>query len=202
MNPDGLVLELVVSWELFQPKIRALPMRPIQFYYFLHKTAVEWLTDVSSVFGWGQQIKRRGYHQQKPKNDLVNCQLAAEGIYHKLGTRHHIYPAGDSHNDFFLRMEVFLRLRALFIAEIAERRAQSRHMNHSRRGIVRRWNVYTIQQRDTVRNCTKRSRSLRPPRAVAALAHELGATFLCWKNRRGGSNVCLTIVRPALYRKR
>ena len=47
-------------------------------------------------------------------------------------------------------------LHALFIAE---RRAQSRHVNHSRRGMVRRWHANTIQQRDTARNCTKRSRN-------------------------------------------
>jgi len=31
-------------------------------------------------------------------------------------------------------------------------------MNHSRRSIVKRWHMGTIQQRDTARNCTKRSR--------------------------------------------
>jgi len=41
-----------------------------------------------------------------------------------------------------------------------------------------------------------------PPRAVTALAHELSARFLAQGNNwRGGSNSCLTIVRPALYRK-
>jgi len=38
-----------------------------------------------------------------------------------------------------------------------------------------------------------------PFRAVAALAHELSARFLAQGNkRRGGSNSCLIIVRPAL----
>jgi len=40
---------------------------------------------------------------------------------------------------------------------IAEKRAQSRHMNHSTWAIVRHWHVNTIQQRDTARNCTKGS---------------------------------------------
>ena len=57
---------------------------------------------------------------------------------------------------FFLCMEVSLRVPCCVIAE---RRAQSRHMNHSRRSIVKRWHANTIQQRDTARNCTKRSRN-------------------------------------------
>ena len=47
-------------------------------------------------------------------------------------------------------------LHAMFIAE---RRAQSRHMNHSRRSIMKRWHTDMIQQRDTARYCAKRSRN-------------------------------------------
>ena len=44
---------------------------------------------------------------------------------------------------------------ALFVAE---GRTQSRCVNH-RRGIVRRWHANTIQQHDTARNGTRRSRN-------------------------------------------
>ena len=85
---------------------------------------------------------------------------------------------------FFLRMEVFPPcLHALFIAE---RRAQSQHMNHSRRSIVRRWHASTIQQHDTVRNCTNAVAIFGPPQAVAALARELSARFLAQGNNRRG----------------
>ena len=47
-------------------------------------------------------------------------------------------------------------LHALFIVE---RLAQSQHMNHGKRGMVRRWHANMTQQRDTARNCTMRSRN-------------------------------------------
>ena len=81
-------------------------------------------------------------------------------------------------------------LHAFFIAE---RRTELRHMNHSRRGVVSCWHANTIQQRDTACNCTKRSRNFW---ATA------GGGFLAQGNNRRGSNSCLTIVRPALYRQR
>jgi len=90
-------------------------------------------------------------------------------------------------------------LHALFIAE---RRAQSRHMNHSRRGIVRRWQANTIQQRDTALNCTKRSRNFGPPRAVAALAHELSARFLAQGNNRRGDRTTASQSGGQLFTER
>ena len=47
----------------------------------------------------------------------------------------------------------------LHVLFVAGRRVQKRHVNNSRRSIVRRWHTNTIQQRDTARNCTKRGRN-------------------------------------------
>jgi len=42
---------------------------------------------------------------------------------------------------------------------LLQKGAQSRHMDHSRRSIVKRWHANMIQQRDTARNCAKHSRN-------------------------------------------
>jgi len=53
---------------------------------------------------------------------------------------------------------------------IAERRAQSQ------RGMVRRWHANTIQQGDTARNCTMRSRNFR----ATAGGSSIGPWAECW----------------------
>jgi len=59
-------------------------------------------------------------------------------------------------------------LHALFIAE---RRAQSRHINHTRRGTVRHWHANTMLQCDTARESTRCSRNFWANAGGSSIGH-------------------------------